>query len=305
MNQYKLEMGDMVGLTAPASPVTKEHLQQAIAILTDMGFKVFVGETCHENVGGYLAGTREQRAHELQEMFINPDIKAIFCVRGGYGTPQILDLLDYEQIAMNAKPLIGYSDITALHIALQQKSNMSTFHGPMPASDLRTADSFTVDSMLSVLLNRDHSIVVQNPLDEDIKCLVPGESKGILTGGNLSLITSLLGTPYEIDTKGKILFLEEIGEQPYKIDRMLTQLQLAGKLKDAAGFVLGTWTNCIDKDRENGYQVEDLFQQVFLPLGKPTIYNLRAGHCMPAVTLPLGELAILHAEKRKLVIDVV
>ncbi|CAM4180332.1 S66 peptidase family protein [Lederbergia lenta] len=290
--------GDVIGITAPAGPVDVEMLEEAILAVKELGFQVVIGLTCYENEGGYLAGPALLRAQELNWMFANPDITAILCLRGGYGTLQILHLLDYDLIARNPKKIVGYSDITALHIVLQQRSNLATIHGPMAASDLISADDFTKESLLNVLMERNGYNFVINPKEEPIGCLVPGYVEGILTGGNLSVLVSTLGTPYEIDTCGKILFLEDIGEEPYKIDRMLTQLLLAGKLSDSSGIVLGTWNKCYSN--KQGYQVEDLFEKLIKPLNKPTIFNLRAGHCSPMVTLPMGFPTILDATNCKL-----
>lgn len=297
-----LEKGDTIGLIAPAGPVQKDRLEKAIFQIESMGFHVEVGEMCYENYGGYLAGHPELRVEELHSMFTNPSIDAIFCLRGGYGSPQLLDKLDYELIKKHPKLFVGYSDITALHIALQQKSNLITIHGPMPASDLIEADDFTISSLLNVLMIDRPLRVIKNPNKEEIECLVPGFSHGILTGGNLSLVTHLLGTPFEIDTKGKILFLEEIGEEPYKVDRMLTQLALAGKFSDAAGIILGSFMNCNEKGNHDHFQIEDLFEKIIAPFAKPTIYNVCAGHCRPTLTLPLGVSAYLDADEKILLL---
>lgn len=296
-----LKKGDMIGVTAPASPVEEEKLQAAIEMIRQMGFSVKVGWTCYQHYGGYLAGSKETRAQELNQMFQDPSIDAIICLRGGYGSGQILNLLDYEMISQHPKLFVGYSDITALHIAFQQKSGLSTIHGPMPASDLITAGSFTFQSLLSVLQENDSFREIQNPPDERIGCLVPGVAEGVIIGGNLSVITSLLGTPYEIDTKGKILFLEEIGEEPYRIDRMFTQLALSGKFDDAVGIILGTWTNTEPK-KKYSFHVEDLWQEIIAPFNKPTIYNVRAGHCEPMVTIPFGRKVRMDAANGNLIL---
>ncbi|WP_396426744.1 LD-carboxypeptidase [Lederbergia sp. NSJ-179] len=295
-----LRKGDRIGITAPAGPASEEKLHQGTSAIKKLGFQLKVGRTCYQNEGGYLAGPPEMRANELNQMFADPTIAAIFCLRGGYGSMQILPFLDFDLIKHNPKMLIGYSDITALHIALQQKSRLATIHGPMPASDLPAASEFTIQSLLKVLTNSDPIGQIENPPGEKIECLVPGKAEGILTGGNLALITSLLGTPFEIDTKGKILFLEEVGEEPYRIDRMLTQLALAGKFHDAEGIVLGSWTHCQSKHNPHSFQVQDLFHRIIAPFGKPTIFNVKAGHCEPTLTLPMGVPAILHASEGNL-----
>ncbi|MCJ8007777.1 muramoyltetrapeptide carboxypeptidase [Lederbergia wuyishanensis] len=288
--------GDTIGLTAPAGPVDSEKLQVAISRINEMGFNVEVGKTCYEKYGGYLAGTPENRAKELNAMFMNKGISAIFCLRGGYGSMHLLPLLNYEAIAMNPKLFVGYSDITALHIVLQQKCHLPTIHGPMPASDLVNANDFTIQSLKNVLLQYPFKGKVKNPDNERIGCLVPGTASGMLIGGNLSVLVSTLGTPYEIDTKGKILFLEDIGEEPYRIDRMLTQLALAGKFSESAGIVLGTWTECTSERYSDGFKVEDLFGKIIAPIGKPTIFNVKAGHGNPTLALPLGLTAYMDAE---------
>ncbi|MBS4200841.1 LD-carboxypeptidase [Bacillus sp. FJAT-49732] len=297
-----LKKGDTIGLTAPAGPVNKERLEKAISKIIEMGFNVEVGETCNEKYGGYLAGRPEQRANELNSMFANQGISAIFCLRGGYGSLHLLPLLDYEAITNNPKLFVGYSDITALHVAFQQKCDLPTIHGPMPASDLVDADNFTIHSLISILTNYPFKGKVENPENSPICTLVPGTAKGMIIGGNLSVIVSTLGTPYEIETKGKILFLEDIGEEPYRIDRMLTQLVLAGKFSDAVGIVLGTWTECTSERYADGFQVEDLFKKIIAPIGKPTIFNVKAGHCKPTLTLPLGLSAYIDAENGRLLI---
>lgn len=297
-----LKNGDKVGITAPAGPVKEEQLLLAVSVVEEMGFQVEIGLTCYEEYGGYLAGRPEFRANELNWMFANREITAIFCVRGGYGSPQLLHLLDYELIARNPKLFVGYSDITALHIAFQQKSRLATIHGPMPASDLILAGDDTKASLIRLLTDHRPLGLVKNPDHEEIGCLVPGFAEGVITGGNLSLVTGLLGTPFEIETEGKILFLEDVGEEPYKIDRMLTQLALAGKFSDAAGIILGTWSDCESKANRDSFQVQELFEKIIAPFGKPTIYNIRAGHCEPALSLPFGVRAYVDAGKRKLVI---
>ncbi|MEK3888654.1 S66 peptidase family protein [Bacillus sp. FSL K6-3431] len=281
-----LKFGDIIGLTAPAGPVDKEQLAQSILAVQELGFQVIVGSTCYENYGGYLAGPATMRAQELNWMFANPHIAAIFCLRGGYGTLQILHLLDYELITRNPKMFVGYSDITALHIALQQRSKLATIHGPMPASDLITANNFTKEFLLQVLLGRKPFGPINNPPEEKIGCLFPGVAQGMLTGGNLSVVVSTLGTPFEINTCGKILFLEDIGEEPYKIDRMLTQLAHACKFSDAVGIILGTWTDCVTG--KASFKKEEIFESIFTPFRKPTILNIRAGHCSPMLTLSFG-----------------
>lgn len=296
----RLNYGNTIGLVAPASFSSEEKLKKAYDKLTQMGFNVVVGKTCYSKYG-YLAGSDKLRADELNYMFKNKEIDGIMCLRGGYGTLRILDLLDYEMIRVNPKVFIGYSDITALHIAFNQFSNLVTFHGPMAASDIAGPFSdFTKESLLNSIFNEEFNPSIVNTAEE-IETINDGIAEGIITGGNLSLIVSTLGTPYEIDTKGKILFIEEIGEEPYKVDRMLNHLKLSKKLEDVKGIILGDFNDCHNKEKES-LTLNQVIEDIIKPLNKPTIYNLQAGHCEPMVTIPLGVKVRLDASKKEVTI---
>ncbi|MGL5329435.1 MAG: S66 peptidase family protein, partial [Peptostreptococcaceae bacterium] len=216
---------------------------------------------------------------------LNKDIDAILCIRGGYGTPRILDMIDYNIIKENPKIFIGFSDITALHNAINQKSNLITFHGPMAGSML-DLDKFTFDSLFNTL-NLDNKLNILNPNNEKIKSLIEGTCEGQLVGGNLALLVATMGTKYEIDTKGKILFIEDIGEEIYKLDRMLTQLALGNKFKDCVGIIFGDFCDC-NKSNKDDFELEELIIDRVKNYNKPTICNLKSGHCMPMITLALG-----------------
>ncbi|WP_235851558.1 S66 peptidase family protein [Heyndrickxia camelliae] len=299
----KLKFGDTLGLTAPASPTKAENVPMAIQVIRELGFQVKVGKSCYEEYGGYLAGPPKNRADELNEMFSDPEIDAILCLRGGYGTPQLLPYLDYETIVQHPKLFIGYSDITALHTVFLQKCGLATVHGPMATSDLLDSDDFTRTSLLRVLMDPTPLGIVQNPEEEEIFSLVDGVAEGEMVGGNLCLVTALMGTPYELDTKGKILFLEDVGEEPFKVDRMLTQLALAGKIEEAAGIIFGTFTESESPNYSHGFDTVDVFKTIVAPFGKPTIYNLQAGHCNTKITLPFGVKAKLDATNGSLSIE--
>lgn len=300
-----LKFGDRLGLISPASPTSKENVEKAYKQLMKMGFKVEVGESCYEEYG-YLAGSDKSRAEELNNMFEDENIDGIICMRGGYGTPRILELLDYEAIKNNPKVFIGYSDITALHIAINQKSNLVTFHGPMVASNMiEDFDDFSKNSLYNSVLENNLIGELVNPPEEEIEIINGGIAEGKIIGGNLCLLADTLGTPYEIDTKGKILFIEEIGEEPYCIDRMFTQLRLAGKFKDASGIILGDFNNCEAETSEyaDSLSLRQVIKDIIKPLGKPTIYNFQSGHCQPMITIPFGIKAKLDATNRQLIIN--
>ena len=285
-------------MIAPASPATEEKREAAQKALEELGFWVKVGRSCFLK-RGYLAGSDALRAQDVNSMFADPEVKGIFCLRGGYGGGRILDRLDYELIRKNPKVFVGYSDITVLHIALNQKSNLVTFHGPMAASDMAGEfHPFSREHLLRAVLCPQPINTVLNPENQEIKSLVGGKAHGQITGGNLALIVSTLGTPYEIETKGKILFIEDVDEKPYRIDRMLTQLLLAGKLQQACGFIIGDWRNCEADNPEESLTLQEVFQDILAPLGKPTLYNVKAGHSRPQLTLPLGVEGLIDGDER-------
>ena len=282
----RLQAGDTIGLIAPSSPIAEGKVEAGVKKLMEMGFKVEIGKTAYSNYS-YLAGDDELRAKEINDMFCNKDIDGIICLRGGYGTPRILNLLDYEMIKNNPKVFVGYSDITALHTAFNQLSDLVTFHGPMVASDMSgNFSDFSRRSLLNTIFNEDFNPLIENE-SKGIVTINPGIAEGPIIGGNLSLLVSTIGTPYEIDTKGKILFIEEIGEYTYKLDRMITQLKLSNKFEDVEGIILGNFNNCVPEE-EGEFTLEELIDDLIKPLNKPTISNLQAGHCEPVITIPFG-----------------
>ena len=298
-----LKQGDTIGLISASGATPPEKLQQAIESVEKLGFKVIVGETCRAK-HGYLAGPDELRAKEVNQMFSDPAVDGIFCIRGGYGATKILPLLDFDMIKRNPKVFAGYSDVTALHIAFNQICNFVTYHTPMPSTEFIQSkmDDYTWNYFIHSVTNADWSEhILANPIGQPMTTLVSGETTGQLIGGNLTLVAASLGTPYEIDTKGKILFLEDIDENEQRVDRMLTQLQLAGKLDDAAGFLLGAWTNCgpANPDHpENSLPLSTIFNEILVPLNKPTLMDVTCGHCLPTMSLPLGRTIHFNADSQ-------
>lgn len=298
-----LNIGDKVALTAPSSPVNQKSLKNAINSIKFLGLKPVVMPSCHME-HGYMAGPDKQRADDLNHAFRNNDIKGIFCLRGGYGAMRILPLLDTESIKQNPKVFVGYSDITAIHTLINNMCGFITFHGPMPNISYEKLDTFTLNSLKSYIFRDKYNsterktLTIQNPENYDTKILIPGTVKGILTGGNLSMLMGTLGSPYEIDTHNKILFIEEVGERPYRLDKAFTALSLAGKFRDCAGIILGTFTDCDEPEHNNvpketlisntSLNVADIVKEVVLPWNKPTLQNLQVGHSYPQSTLPMG-----------------
>lgn len=281
-----IRLGDTIGVIAPASPASREEVDRAKEGLENLGFQVVMGRSCYHQ-HGYLAGKDQIRAMDINHMFADNHIDGIINLRGGYGTPRILSMLDYPMIRKHPKVFVGYSDITALHIALNKLCNMVTFHGPMAGVEImKDLDAYTKHHLLAQISGQIESI--NNPEGMPLQILEGGMAEGTIIGGNLTLIVSTLGTPYEIDTKDKILFIEEVGERPYKVDRLLTHLNNAGKLEDASGILIGDFKGCDPLDDEESLSLMEVFEEIILPLKKPTLYQLQAGHCTPNITLPLG-----------------
>jgi muramoyltetrapeptide carboxypeptidase len=288
-----LKIGDTVALVSPSSPSPTESFDRAKAAVEELGFRVKPAPGCRETLG-YLAGPDEIRARDINEMFADPEVKGIFCLRGGDGATRIVDRIDVETASRNPKVFLGYSDITVLHAVLNEKARLCTFHGPMPASDFtrKTFAGYVRENLLKAICNVEPlGDIRPHESEPPMETLVPGVAEGRLAGGNLALVCALLGTPWEIDTRGKILILEDTDEPPYRIDRMLTQLRLAGKLRDAAGILLGQFTNVRPKNPKSTFTLREIFEAVVAPVGRPTLLNGCFGHGDYKVTLPLGARA--------------
>ena len=298
-----LKYGNTIGIIAPSGPAVREKTESGKKFLEELGFSVVLSEGCYGK-NGYLAGTDERRLKDLHGMFENPDIHGIICLKGGYGTPRILDGIDIDLIIRNPKVFMGYSDITALHVLFNQQASLVTFHGPMIASEFyKGLDERTVESMKHSLMSDQSQGSLINPEGEEIRCLFEGRAKGRIIGGNLALIAATMGTPYEIDTKDKLLFLEDVGEDPYRIDRMLTQLRLGGKLKEAAGIIFGDFKDCEGKKEKDARSLRAVLSEFAEDAGIPAIYNLQTGHCLPHLILPLGVMATLDATEKTVILE--
>lgn len=280
-----LNIGDTIGIVSPSSPVKKNSLLNGIDNFKKLGFNIKLGKHVYDKYG-YLSGKDADRAKDLMDMFLDPSVNLILCSRGGYGAMRILPYLDLNLIKNNPKIFCGFSDITILLNYINSKCDFITFHSPMASSDFKYA--YTMEKFLQPLMSVINSYEIKNPAEIPLYSNTNHIIEGTLVGGNLSLICSSLGTPYEIDTKEKILFLEEISEPPYKVDRMLTQLSLSNKLLKCSGIILGQFSDCTNDNHNDSLNIQEVLEDRITKLNKPMIGNLMCGHCNPNLTLPIG-----------------
>ena len=291
-----LEYGDTIGLIAPANYAGASASTMAQE-LEARGFKVIIGDSFYQKWYNF-GGIDEVRAKDINDMFKNKDVKAIFAVRGGYGSIRLLDKIDFDIIKKNPKIFVGYSDITTLLMAINQKTDLVTYHGPM-SSNYSNFDEVTSTSFFSTIMDNKRSYELTNYVDTDLKVISEGKAEGEIIGGNLTLIVASLGTEYEIDTKGKILFIEEVSEATYRVDRMFQQLKLAGKFNDASGIILGSFTRA-NKDSTDDMSLDDVFYDSFHNMKKPVMSNFSSGHMRPFITVPIGAKAKMDTNTRKI-----
>jgi muramoyltetrapeptide carboxypeptidase len=304
-----LEPGDTVALIAPASaPVDAGDIDLSVAVLRDMGFKVQLGRHVRKR-HGFLAGQDRERASDLMRAFTDRRIAGIFCVRGGYGTARLLPLLNYETIRRRPKVLVGFSDTTSLHCALLKKSGLISFHGPMTASNLIKKDhpQFSRESLWRTITSSEApGSICSGYRQKTVSIVRRGKASGELIGGNLTVLCALIGTPYEPVFCNRILFLEEVDEKPYSVDRLLTHLSNAGVLRQVAGVAVGICHGCVDPKagRAGEYRqtVEDVLRERLRPLKVPVVIGLPFGHSPHNATLPVGGRATLDADNGDLII---
>lgn len=306
-----LQPGDTVAVIAPASrPVLPSSLAQGIHQLENMGFQVKCGSHVLSR-NGFLAGTDEDRLQDLHDMFADPEVKGIFCARGGYGCGRLLPLVDFGLIRANPKVFIGYSDITALQIALLNETGLVTFWGPMVSSELgkHPFPEYNRRALLKAITHGDPIGIIDDAPDAPpLQIVNSGHAQGPLVGGTLSLLAASMGTPWELNSDGAILFLEEVGEEPHKIDRMLNQLLQAGKLDGIAGAVIGECHGCGSATHGpafpyGNFSVEEVFCDYFGKLDIPVISGMAIGHGTFKTTMPIGVSATLDANQGTLSID--
>lgn len=289
----RLKLGDTIGLISPASPENIEAIQKSILFLKNIGFNVIEGEHLYDR-WGYLAGKDKDRATDVMGMFKNEAVDMILCIRGGYGSSRLLPYLDYDIIKKHPKIFAGFSDITVFLNAFYEKCELTTFHSPMGTSNLEDTETFK--SFMFTFMEGYKPYTIKNPDKFKTKCINSGIVEGNLIGGNLGLICNSLGTPYEINMKDKILFIEEVNESPYRVDRILTQLLLSNKLKQCKGIILGQFKGCDLSHYERSLTLEEVLQDRLYDLDIPMFSGFCSGHDYPKLTLPIGARVKIDAQ---------
>jgi muramoyltetrapeptide carboxypeptidase len=300
-----LKMGDTIGIVVPAGPVNRERIDRAIARIEARGFRTKTyGDIYRAN--GYLAGDDATRGGEFMPAFADPETSAVWCARGGYGVMRFFDRIDFDAVRRNPKIFVGFSDITALHLAIHQRTGLVTFHGPnlqdgFGKPEEPPAENETVLwSLLSPHTEQPSELAYSaqslRESGSSLRAIRGGTATARLTGGNLAVISGLMGTPYEIETTGRILFLEDVSERVYRLDRYLSQLRLAGKLENLAGVLLGTFTPDEGDDADYQREIARLCDEFFSPLGVPVLAGFPAGHGQYNLVLPIGAQIELDAD---------
>jgi muramoyltetrapeptide carboxypeptidase len=302
----RLQQGDLIGLIAPAGHTNDKAIEKSVQHIEALGFRARLGANLRA-VNGNYAGSVEQRLADLHGMFLDPEVKAIWCVRGGSGAISLLAHIDYALIRANPKILLGYSDITALHLALHRHAGLVTFHGPVASS---TPSDYSNEHMLAVLTDPQPSYTIPMALENSrravdapqyaLRTVHGGSATGPLIGGNLSLVAALAGTPYAADFSKSILFLEEVNEAPYRIDRWMTQLDLSLGFRKAAGVMVGICEECEETDGSVSLTLDETLDLHLAPLTIPAVTGYSFGHIRNQFTLPVGVMATLDAERQTL-----
>jgi muramoyltetrapeptide carboxypeptidase len=298
----RLRKGDVIGLVAPAStPSSEEKILKGALYLEQLGYRIKTGKHIR-TVYGYLAGSDNERAEDFNEMVCDKNVKAIFAIRGGYGTPRLLQMIDYRALKANPKIIVGYSDLTALQLAIFRKVGLVTFSGPMTGSDMwKDFNSYTEEHFWRSLTSNKKIGLLNNPADEPLSILRHGKASGQLVGGNLSLLACLMGTSFQPPMKDAILFLEDVDESPHRVDRIMAQLHNAGVLQKLEALVYGKFTDCVPGNSSDPSLTIDQIQEEFTQKIKcPVIANFQYGHIPRKLTVPIGLKARIDTKRGKI-----
>lgn len=297
----KLKAGAVIGLVSPSSPVSEERQEACCKVMRSMGFRVKKADNISASKGGYMAGEEKVRGEWINRMFADPEVEAIFCIRGGDGANRIIPYIDLDVVRKNPKIFQGYSDITSLHLLFNQKCDLVTFHGPMISSNV--VDQFDDETKKGFFesLTADEAYTYCPPEGFPIGAAREGCAEGEITGGNLTVLCASVGTPYEIETRGKILFIEEIGEHIGNLDRHVYQLKNAGLLDEVKGIILGQFARCeVD---EEGFDMTRVVMDAIGDMDIPVMYNVQSGHGFPMITLPMGAVCRMDTETKSIVFE--
>lgn len=310
----RLHKGDIIGIVSPARWMEEEELYKTAAIFEQMGFRVKISpQNLQRN--HQFAGSDKERCRAIEEMFEDNEVRAIVCARGGYGALRIIDILNYDLIAGNPKIFIGYSDITALLISIYKETGLITFHGPMLHSFINEVDPFTITYLQHAICNPEpFSIgeILSPPLekggtggfdavlsdDNQVKVLRPGIAEGELIGGNLSILVNLIGTTHDFDTTGNILFIEDVDEYLYNLERMLIHMKRSGKLDKVAGLIIGEMTDMKDNNIPFGKVIDEIVLDIVGDTSFPIISNFPCGHGKSLMTMPVSIMARLECDEK-------
>jgi muramoyltetrapeptide carboxypeptidase len=287
-----LKKGDTVGVIALSSPLKMDELPLKLSFIESLGLNYKLSSTV-AHYEGYLAGTDEERAKAFHEFIIDPEIKAIFCVRGGYGLGRVADKISYPLVEENPKIIWGFSDVTYLHTAVQKYSNLVTFHGPMLTRGDEPLDELSAKMFQQLFQPME---IQYTEAISPLQTIVEGQVRAELIGGNVNRLVSTIGTKYEVDFTNKIVLLEDVGESLERLDGLFNQLRLSRKLEHAAGFMLGSFNKL--EENETQQDVYDLFKEFIMPYNKPTLAGFKMGHCEPNIGVPFGVEAILDADNK-------
>lgn len=295
----KLRKGELIGIISPASSAEDSNLiNEGIRYIESLGYRVELGKNIRKS-RGYLAGTDEERVQDIHQMFKTKNVKAVFCLRGGYGAFRLLDKINYKLIRNNPKIFVGFSEITSLQMAFLKKANLITFAGPMVVPNFsKDVSTYTEANFWRLITSNKKMGRLKFPNSEKLPYINPGNVTGQLIGGNLAVFVSLIGTQFLPILKDKILFLEDVSEFPYKIDRMMNQLKLNQIFKKIKGIILGRFVDCLEHDpTKKTLTLSEVMEDYLRGIKVPTIYTFPHGHIKDMLTLPMGVKVKLNATK--------